>query len=274
MALLLLAGLCAAATALHDARAARRGPAATPRHVIPRRSWLSTAALMGLPLASHAEAFDEWKAEKERQRRSKENWLAMPATAPTDAESDAIGQRLGNSQRATSATVTVDASRGYGEPVWMIMRVQEATAQQARLVSTGKYKDVQRSNIKFATKLMLDNYKLFESVDRASRLAPPGKQAEAMEKGRSAAENLQTLLEYFDSSVDSLNVDTLDPKKQQFILKALDTTRMQLDEFLAFLPTDLVEAARALILEENGKNDAEYKEAENKAYLNPTPGGV
>jgi len=77
----------------------------------------------------------------------------------------------------------------------MIMRVQEATAQQARLVSTGKYKDVQRSNIKFATKLMLDNYKLFESVDRASRLAPPGKQAEAMEKGRSAAENLQTLLE-------------------------------------------------------------------------------
>lgn len=38
-----------------------------------------------------------------------------------------------------------------------ILRVKESTGQETRLISTGKYKDLQRLNIKRAIGMMLDN---------------------------------------------------------------------------------------------------------------------
>merc|ERR1719440_2224839 len=40
----------------------------------------------------------------------------------------------------------------------LILRVQEATSQETRLVKTGKYKELQRLNIKRAIAFLLDNY--------------------------------------------------------------------------------------------------------------------
>ena len=42
----------------------------------------------------------------------------------------------------------------------LILRVQEASGQEARLVRTGKYRELQRLNIKRAIGMMIDNYDL------------------------------------------------------------------------------------------------------------------
>merc|ERR1719382_1511562 len=54
------------------------------------------------------------------------------------------------------------------ESLYYISRVQEATVQQERLVSTGKFKDMQRNNIRRALNMMTDNYKLADQVVTAS----------------------------------------------------------------------------------------------------------
>ena len=107
-----------------------------------------------------------------------------------------------------------DVQVGFLDP-W---RVMEATTQEERLIKTGKFKDVQRedappcatrdagrthsparappagNNIKFAVRLMLDNYRLADSIVDSSQLAVAAAQADAARTGREAVETLLTLL--------------------------------------------------------------------------------
>ena len=58
------------------------------------------------------------------------------------------------------------AASGRGtleENLYTILRVKEATQQETRLIKSGKFKDVQRANIKLAVKFMIENYNLIES---------------------------------------------------------------------------------------------------------------
>ena len=156
--------------------------------------------------------------------------------------------------------------------VLLVLRVQEACAQETRLIKSGKFKDLQRANIKLAVNLMLTNYQLLDNVNQASVLAR-GRSQEALSVGVTAVDALQQVLEYFDSSSKSLKVDTLSGEKQDFVVKALDVTSQRLDQFLGYLPSEQVTKAKALIAYENDLNLKEYAESnKGEKYLNPVPG--
>jgi hypothetical protein len=92
--------------------------------------------------------------------------------------------------------------------LYKILRVREATQQEARLIKSGTFKDVQRANVKLAVKFMLENYRLADQFVQASTYIEDGsKRLEAAQVGQSAVQNLYTILEYFDSSdVENIKV--------------------------------------------------------------------
>jgi hypothetical protein len=86
------------------------------------------------------------------------------------------------------------------QSLYKIIRVREATQQERRLITSGKFKDIQRANVKLAVKFMVKNYRLSDNVVSASAYLPGGNQMKAIDVGQTAVQNLQTILEYFDSS--------------------------------------------------------------------------
>lgn len=101
------------------------------------------------------------------------------------------------------------ASNDLDSCLYRIVRVREATQQERRLISTGKFKDVQRANVKLAVKFMVQNYRLADSVVGASAFLSGGnaQQMKAIDVGQTAVQNLQTILEYFDTQdVENIKV--------------------------------------------------------------------
>lgn len=96
--------------------------------------------------------------------------------------------------------------------LYKIIRVREATQQERRLISTGKFKDKARQNVKLAVRFMIQNYQLSDSVVGASAyLQGNSAQMRAIDVGQAAVQNLQTILEYFDSSdVENIKVRCFD----------------------------------------------------------------
>ena len=190
-------------------------------------------------------------------------WIGARAAAAV-AMSPAIGplQAL-----AYDPTLTLERS------VYLILRVQEATQQETRLVTTGKFKDLQRANIKAAAKMMLRNYQLDDCVIKAATgVKDKSKVQEASDAGSAAVDALNQINEYFDASDTSLQVNFVAPDKLKFIVKALKTCSDSIDRFLGYLPPSLVEATKAQIEEENNLNKIEYKAPDGSAeYLNPAP---
>lgn len=159
-------------------------------------------------------------------------------------------------------------ARDCNEAIYLVLRVQEATQQEERLVKSGKFKDLQRANVKFAVNLMLTNYQFLSSVNQASTLS--AKAYEASMVGREAVEALQQILEYFDSAQRSLQVETLSGEKLEFVLKALQTANAKCDKFLTLLPGQEVDRARRVVEQENNLNLQEYEQANpGESYLNP-----
>lgn len=140
--------------------------------------------------------------------------------------------------------------------LYLISRVQEATAQQERLVSTGKFKDVQRNNIKMAINMMLDNYRLGDQIVTASGYVEPSTNVmRASSAGNEAIDVLETAKEYFSKD---LKVAALSDEQRKFIVQAMQTTRAKLDNFLSFMPSDVVSKARQQVEDENARNAAEF----------------
>lgn len=92
--------------------------------------------------------------------------------------------------------------------LYTILRVREATQQEARLIKTGKFKDVQRANVKLAVKFLIENYSLNDAFVAASTyLDGNDKRMAAVNVGQNAVQDLYTILEYFDASdVQNLKV--------------------------------------------------------------------
>ena len=149
----------------------------------------------------------------------------------------------------------------------LILRVQEATTQETRLVKTGKYKELQRLNIKRAVNFMLENYSLRDRFVTASAFAPLEQQQQATDYAQTAVESLIQILEYFP---DKLQANDLTPAQSQFVLAALVSTSKSIDSFLALMPGDAVDAAKAQVAEENSMNQADYDEV-GEAIVNVSP---
>ena len=108
----------------------------------------------------------------------------------------------------TALVEPVQAADELEDYLYTILRVKEATQQEIRLIKNGKFKDVQRANVKLAVRFMIKNYNLADTMNLASGfLEQSSKRTAAGEAGDRAVENLYTILEYFDSSdVQNLKV--------------------------------------------------------------------
>jgi hypothetical protein len=101
----------------------------------------------------------------------------------------------------TSSAAFAIERKSLDDLLYSILRVREATQQESRLITSGKFKDVQRANVKLACKFMLENYRLADGFVQASTyLDGNQKRMEAVGVGQTAVQNLQTVMEYFDSS--------------------------------------------------------------------------
>jgi hypothetical protein len=158
--------------------------------------------------------------------------LSLSAASPNSEELQQTANTrrsflVGNAVGAASAAATLltpslaaraeedDASSRSPPPkikplstyIYNVLRVREATDQETRLISTGKFKDVQRANIKLAVKFMINNFKLSDSVIAASSYLTGNARVQASGIGQSAVQNLYTIVEYFDSSdVENIKV--------------------------------------------------------------------
>jgi len=146
--------------------------------------------------------------------------------------------------------------------LYKIIRVREATLQERRLIQSGKFKDMQRANVKLAVKFMVQNYRLSDSVVGASTFLSGGnsQQMRAIDTGQMAVQNLQTILEYFDSSdIENIKVgkNSLNGK-EEIVVKGLEATEVKLNEFLSFFDEDSVTRVKDQIQEENELNVKEF----------------
>jgi len=166
---------------------------------------------------------------------------------------------------ASAANKNLKVKKPLKPELVLILRVKESTAQETRLISSGKYKDLQRLNIKRAVGMMLENSELRERFVSASLYCPPDQVQVATQAGNTAVESLIQILEYFP---DKLKVNDLTPDQKKFVLAALESTSRSIDQFLELMPADTVKAAREQIEEENALNAAELEERDVK-LLNP-----
>eukprot|EP00636_Phaeomonas_parva_P009423 CAMPEP_0118853800 /NCGR_PEP_ID=MMETSP1163-20130328/2254_1 /TAXON_ID=124430 /ORGANISM="Phaeomonas parva, Strain CCMP2877" /LENGTH=214 /DNA_ID=CAMNT_0006786413 /DNA_START=200 /DNA_END=844 /DNA_ORIENTATION=+ len=159
---------------------------------------------------------------------------------------------------APGVTLAAPNAAGLEEPLNRILRVLEATQQEERLIKSGKFKDLQRANVKMAVDMMLSNYKLQYNLNAALGYVDADKVPAASEVARTAVEYLTQIGDYFDTGKKSLQVNEMSSEKAAFVLKALGATRTQLEGFLEFLPKDSVNAAQAVIEKENEVNIKEF----------------
>ena len=130
------------------------------------------------------------------------------------------------------------------------------------MIKSGKFKDMQRANVKLAVKFMVQNYKLSDSVVAASTFLSGGnsQQMSAIDTGQMAVQNLQTILEYFDASdVQNIKVGSNSMSgKEEIVVKGLEATRIKLDEFLSFFDEATVTRVKDQVQSENDLNIAEF----------------
>lgn len=150
----------------------------------------------------------------------------------------------------------------------LILRVKEATTQETRLIESGKYKTLQRLDVKRAIKFMLYNYQLRDRFGGASAFAADyNTQLQANKLGIKAVDALQTILDYFP---EDLKANDLTDQQKNFVLKTLKKVRKTIDQFCDLMPTIAVKAAEKQLVEENKLNAVEYPEDEEMLNVNKT----
>lgn len=154
-------------------------------------------------------------------------------TSPSDATEPSAPSRRQLLSAAFSASFGVvvthplvaraEDADALSSKIYLILRVREAAQQEIRLINSGKFKDVQRANVKLAVRFMLKNYRLADSFVAASGLLDDNaKRVAAGEAGERAVQNLYTILEYFDSSdVQNLKVSKRPTELKRTLSNAL-----------------------------------------------------
>eukprot|EP00933_Yihiella_yeosuensis_P007199 TRINITY_DN112127_c0_g1_i1.p1 TRINITY_DN112127_c0_g1~~TRINITY_DN112127_c0_g1_i1.p1 ORF type:complete len:292 (-),score=51.50 TRINITY_DN112127_c0_g1_i1:121-945(-) len=160
----------------------------------------------------------------------------------------------------------VSKTKDLEDAIYLLSRVQEATVQQERLVTTGKFKDAQRNSIKMALNMMLNNYQLSDNIVVASGFLETSKIQKASDIGRDSVEILQTAQEYFGRD---LKVAGLSNDQRTFIIESMQACRAKIDEFLTLFPEDVVNRARKRVEDENALNAQEFWSPDGKGMLNP-----
>jgi len=182
----------------------------------------------------------------------------------------AAGVLLAQPLTSTAAEKIPRPKISLKEQLYGILRVQESTTQEARLIKTGKYRDLQRLNVKRAIRMMIDNSDLATRFALATAFAPLDQVTAATDYGNTAVEALTQIIEYFPQD---LQANDLGPEQKKFVSNALATASKSIDSFLMLMPKDTVDAARAQLEEENALNMKEFPKDELE-LLNPPEVGV
>lgn len=221
-----------------------------------RLAFLAASAIMLAPRAA-------WTQGPVLRRSSLRRLVSfLPAVGWGAAPRGSLGfspADLGVSTDSGSRQVGVardDDPKKLEEALYLISRVQEATVQQERLVTTGKFKDVQRNSITMALNMMLNNYALPDQVVTASGYIVNKNQImQASAIGNEAVDALETAKEYFGAP---LKVSGLSTEQRSFITQAMQSCRQKLDKFVTYVPQDSLELARKRVETENELNLKEY----------------
>mmetsp|Transcript_13210 Transcript_13210/g.13019 ORF Transcript_13210/g.13019 Transcript_13210/m.13019 type:complete len:155 (+) Transcript_13210:492-956(+) len=114
-----------------------------------------------------------------------------------------------------------------------------------------------------AVKFMVQNYRLSDSIVGASSFLRGSSSMRAIEAGQMAVANLQTILEYFDTSdIENIKVGKSSMNgKEDLVIKGLDATQVKLDEFLLFFDEATLKKIKAQVQEENELNIKEFDES-------------
>lgn len=139
-------------------------------------------------------------------QNTRRSFIQTTTTAILTASSSSIV----NPSAAFAANEGEEEERSVQTPLYPILRVREAMEQETRLIKSGKFKDVQRANVKLAVKFMVDNYRLNDNFIAASAFLSGDRKIKAVDTGSNVVQNLYTILEYFDSSdVENIKVRTI-----------------------------------------------------------------
>jgi len=210
-----------------------------------------------------------WASLPEHKDRLARRSLLSASMLTSAATADANGVRaftpgdLMSGKPATSSATSEARfkaqrgdEKGLQDALVLISRVQEATVQEERLVTTGKFKDLQRNSIRMALTMMMDNYRLGDQiVIAAAFIEPSTKVLPASQIGNEAVDALVVANEYF---AKELKATKLTEEQRKFLVTALTSCRQKLDDFLAYLPSEAVQKARRQVEEENALNAKEF----------------
>ncbi|EKX45360.1 hypothetical protein GUITHDRAFT_108628 [Guillardia theta CCMP2712] len=212
-------------------------------------------------------SFEEFMAEKRRKEKQKElRRMQAEGLVPDADSSSAVDGDISTDTPSQPSQSVLDQYKNVkpevdADPlktaIVAILRIQEATLQEARLINTGNFRDLQRNNIKMATKMMIENYKMNDIITKASAFAKPNQINDCSQIGREAVQDLQTILDYFDEQPRELKVSELSADKKEFVIKALTSCRQKLDQFLSYFPTEKIAEGRKQVMEENEMNRKE-----------------
>jgi hypothetical protein len=141
---------------------------------------------------------------------SRRDFFQTAFIATTTATAATVTMKPFSALAEDDTTVSSDGGQDIKSvqvPLYYILRVREATEQETRLIKSGKFKDVQRANVKLAVRFMVDNYRLNDNFIAASAFLTGDKKIKAVDLGQNVVQNLYTILEYFDSSdVENIKV--------------------------------------------------------------------
>lgn len=216
-------------------------------------------------LSASSNNCDEVSRSPQQAAGSRRTFLASAIAAAAAAPLAAVAEDAPSSDSSSSNKI-----KPLPQYIYNVLRVREATEQETRLLSTGKFKDVQRANVKLAIKFILNNYGLSDSVIAASAYLKGNARVQASGAGQSAVQSLYTIVEYFDSSdVENIKVNSL-TGKEAIVNNGLKAVRRDIDEFLSYFPADVIEEQRQKVKTENELNFKEFDPALG-SILNPNP---
>eukprot|EP00913_Durusdinium_trenchii_P022188 g20848.t1 len=188
-----------------------------------RRARLPALAL-ALPLALALSPLRAWLAPEPPRRQM----LLLPGLLGAPLPAGAVGfspADIGMAEAPAPAQVQrVEDVDELEKALYLISRVQEATVQQERLVSTGKFKEttlhvVKSEQLPEALNMMMDNYRLADQVVTAAGYVEPKENiVKASQVGNDAVEVLETAKEYFGQP---LKVSGLTDEQRKFIIEAM-----------------------------------------------------
>jgi hypothetical protein len=133
------------------------------------------------------------------------------------------------------------------ESLYLMSRVQEATAQQERFVNRATQQEVLKNKMKLTLRLVEKNYRLLDQITFAAEfVTPPDKVVDATTAGYESAEALQNAIDYVNSD---LKQGPFEKGQKEYLTSNLQECRERLFDFLSYMPQTKLQEARKRVEE-------------------------